>query len=108
MLLRKAGLLDKTHMAGRLSVLSRHFCAGAVREHAPAKMVVGIIDMENRDGTIYSGEEVGLTERDTLRGVADVIYTGARRIEDVPPEQLKTFDAVMLRRCTFGKEQVGL
>jgi hypothetical protein len=96
------------HMARRVAVLSRHLCATAAREHAAPKMVVGIIDMENRDGTIYSGDEVGLTERDTLRGVAEVIYTGARRVEDVSPEQLQRFDAVMLRRCTFGKEQVGL
>jgi C-terminal binding protein len=69
--------------------------------------VVAIIDMENKDGTIYSGAGDDTIEMDELEGTATVVYTGAANIEEVDPELLPRLSAVLLRRCPFGAEQLA-
>eukprot|EP01048_Picozoa_sp_COSAG05_P000908 COSAG05_NODE_28_length_29121_cov_56.951933_25_plen_362_part_00 len=70
--------------------------------------LVGIIDMENKDGTIYSGgDDSDLLEQHELAGVATVVYTGAASIEEVDSALLDRFSAVMLRRCPFGAPQLS-
>ena len=71
--------------------------------------LVGIIDMENKDGTIYAGgADDELLERLELEGTASVVYTGAASIEEVDPALLCRLSAVMLRRCPFGAPQLAL
>jgi lactate dehydrogenase-like 2-hydroxyacid dehydrogenase len=76
--------------------------------------LVGVIDMENKDGTIYDGTGGGdganserLIEREELEGVARVVYTGAASIEEVDPALLKQLSAVLLRRCPLGAAQLA-
>ena len=72
--------------------------------------VVGVIDMENKDGTIYAGDasDSDTIELHALAGTADVVYTGAASIEEVDPELLAQMSGVLLRRCPFGEAQLAL
>eukprot|EP01047_Picozoa_sp_COSAG01_P057608 COSAG01_NODE_6680_length_3546_cov_15.525674_4_plen_329_part_00 len=88
-----------------------HPAEAAATEPLP---LVGVIDMENKDGTIYDGTGGGdgpnperLIEREELEGVARVVYTGAASIEEVDPALLKQLSAVLLRRCPLGAAQLA-
>ena len=59
--------------------------------------VVGVIDMENRDGAVYKPGDPGLIEADVLSGVATVVYTGARC---VPMQSAAQIHAYALLRHT--------
>ena len=75
-----------------------------ISSHLPR---VGVIDMENRDGTIYTPSSAAeQIEKHELEGVAEVIYTGASSIEMVDRDLAASFSAVMLRRCAFGQAQL--
>ena len=75
--------------------------------HGDARPVVGVIDMENKDGTVYtpSAQEEQLETKE-LSDTADVVYTGAVSIEAVDRVLLPRLSAVMLRRCQFGEAQL--
>lgn len=71
--------------------------------------LVGVIDMENHDGTIYtSNSAANEIEQLELCGTASVLFTGAASIEEVDPSLLNKFSAILLRRCPLGAEQLAL
>jgi lactate dehydrogenase-like 2-hydroxyacid dehydrogenase len=70
--------------------------------------LVGIIDLENRDGTIYAPDDhARQIESHELNGTARVVFTGASCIEDVEPALARDFSAVLLRRCELGESQLA-
>jgi D-3-phosphoglycerate dehydrogenase len=71
--------------------------------------LVGVIDMENAEGTIYTPATAAeQLEAHELAGAAELVYTGAASIEEVDPQLRARFAAVMLRRCAFGAPQLAL
>ena len=84
----------------------RLLSASAPRRALP---VVGVIDMENREGEVYTPQSAAeQIEQHELEGVAQVVYTGAASVEAADRELLASLSAVLLRRCAFGREQLAL
>ena len=82
-------------------------CARRLSMDARRWPLVGVIDMENRDGTIYTpasaAEEI---EQIELNGIAKVVYTGAASIEEVDSTLKADLSAVLIRRCAFDAPQL--
>ena len=103
---QRGSALMATRLCTRIpgALLARYLTTSSAR-----LPLVGIIDMENRDGTIYTPTTMAeQIETHTLAGTARVVYTGASSIEEVDPAVLNELEAVLLRRCAFGTQQLKL
>eukprot|EP00965_Chrysotila_dentata_P210428 6185868-Pleurochrysis_carterae.AAC.2 len=81
-----------------------------IRDLPSSKRVplVGVIDMENKEGTVYTTTSVAEEiEQRELLGIANVVFTGAASMDEIDDSLSQNLEAVLLRRCSFASKELA-